>query len=170
MVILMNNLKKNINKRGIIIIICIILLIIIDQVTKTLAIELLTSDKTVIKGVLEFCYTKNSGIAFGMASDNKFIIIISNIIVLGLIARFMIIQNKRINNTTMIILSAIVSGGISNLLDRIVRGYVVDFIKIFPIFNFPIINIADILIFIGWIVLAFTFALNTYTEFKKRGN
>lgn len=105
-----------------------------------------------------------------MASDNKFIIIISNIIVLGLIARFMIIQNKRINNTTMIILSAIVSGGISNLLDRIVRGYVVDFIKIFPIFNFPIINIADILIFIGWIVLAFTFVLNTYTEFKKRGN
>lgn len=165
----MNKLRNKINKKCIIVIICIITLIIIDQITKVLAVELLSEDKIIIKDILEFCYTKNTGIALGMASNNKITIIISNIIVIVLIIRFMIIQNERINKFTMVVLSTIVAGGVGNLVDRIFRGFVVDFIKIFPNVNLPIINIADILIFAGWITLAFIFALNTYTEFKKRG-
>lgn len=43
----------------------------------------------------------------------------------------------------------IISGGISNLIDRIFKGYVVDYIDISQLFNYPIFNIADISIVIG---------------------
>lgn len=54
-----------------------------------------------------------------------------------------------------------------NLIDRMFRGYVIDFINIFPNINFPKFNFADIYITIGWITLAFMFALYTHKEIKN---
>lgn len=47
----------------------------------------------------------------------------------------------------------IISGGLSNLIDRLSRGYVVDYIDINQIFNYPVFNIADICVVIGVILL-----------------
>lgn len=55
-----------------------------------------------------------------------------------------------------------------NLIDRICRGYVVDFINIFPNIHFPKFNFADMYITIGWVTLAFMFALYTHKEIKER--
>jgi signal peptidase II len=60
------------------------------------------------------------------------------------------VQNKRIDNKTMVVLSLMISGGISNVIDRFIRGGVIDFIKIM---HFPIFNIADIFIVVGWVLL-----------------
>ena len=46
----------------------------------------------------------------------------------------------------------ILAGGISNFIDRVFRGYVVDYIDITPIFNFPVFNLEDAVIIIGWIM------------------
>lgn len=54
-----------------------------------------------------------------------------------------------------------------NLIDRIFRGYVIDFINIFPSINFPKFNFADIYITMGWVTIAFMFALYTHKEIKN---
>ena len=58
----------------------------------------------------------------------------------------------------------ILAGGVGNFIDRIFRGQVVDFIEVFPKIHFPIFNIADICIVVGWIMIAYTFARYTYKE------
>ena len=52
-----------------------------------------------------------------------------------------------------IFLVMLISGGVSNLIDRIFRGYVVDYIDINQIFSYPVFNIADISVVIGVILL-----------------
>ena len=67
---------------------------------------------------------------------------------------FFLIKNyKNINNLIKIFLIMIISGGTSNLIDRIFRGYVVDYIDINQIFKFPVFNVADISIVLGTILL-----------------
>lgn len=80
----------------------------------------------------------------------------------------MFIKNyKEINNLVKIFLLMIISGGISNLIDRLFRGYVVDYIDINQIFGYPIFNIADICVVIG--VIAFI-AYIIITTIKKQEN
>ena len=92
---------------------------------------------------------ENQGIAFGINSGNNKNIIIT-IIVLIIIINFIRNQIERIDTKTNISVSMILAGGISNLIDRIFRGYIVDFISLN---NFAIFNIADMFIVIGWILL-----------------
>ena len=67
---------------------------------------------------------------------------------------FFLIKNyKNINNLIKVFLIMIISGGTSNLIDRIFRGYVVDYIDINSIFKYPVFNMADISIVLGVILL-----------------
>ena len=53
----------------------------------------------------------------------------------------------------------VLAGGFGNLIDRIFRGFVVDFIDVSELINFPNFNFADIFIVLGWILLALFFAM-----------
>lgn len=139
--------------------ICIILL---DQITKVI---LIGKNITVIPNVLNFTYTENTGVAFGIGSNNLLFIIIVNIIVLGMIIKFIKEREEQVNFSILISLILILSGGIGNLIDRIVRGYVIDFIDI-NLFNFPNFNIADISISIGIISLIFILCKSILKEKK----
>lgn len=55
-----------------------------------------------------------------------------------------------------------------NVIDRVFRGKVVDFIEIFPSTHFPVFNLADIYIVVGWVALAFIFAQYSYKELQER--
>ena len=61
----------------------------------------------------------------------------------------------------------IISGGTSNLIDRLFRGHVVDYIDINQIFNYPVFNIADMCIVIGVILLVGYIIIKTI---KKQEN
>ena len=125
--------------------IIIFLTIIIDQLTKIIMIDKKIS---VIPNFLEFNYTQNTGIAFSLANNYLWIITIFNIIIIGVLI-YVLIKCKNYIKTPLIL---IIAGATSNLIDRILRGYVIDFIKM-KLFNFPTFNIADILIVIGTILL-----------------
>lgn len=92
--------------------------------------------------------------------------IITSLIVIGIIIRFMIVQKNEMDHKTICALSLIIAGGLGNLIDRIIRGYVVDFIDITPIISFPKFNIADIYIFIGCVLLAIFFGRIMYHKAK----
>ncbi|MBO5479286.1 MAG: signal peptidase II [Clostridia bacterium] len=55
-----------------------------------------------------------------------------------------------------------------NFIDRIFRGQVIDFVEIFPKTHFPVFNLADVYIVVGWVILAFSFAKYTYKEIINR--
>lgn len=134
-------------------ILMIIILIIIDQITKIYMINLHGNSVIVIEGILQLSYAKNTGIAFGLADKNLISIIITDMIVIFILLRFLILQRDNINKATRISLILILAGGISNLIDRIVYKGVIDFIDISQrIEHFPIFNIADIFIIIGFIM------------------
>ena len=71
------------------------------------------------------------------------------------------------NNLSLLSFSLILGGAVGNLIDRIFRGRVIDFIDISPVFNFPTFNIADILVVIGWIAFALNMAIYTTRELKN---
>lgn len=150
--------KKNF--KPYVIVILVILLIVIDQISKFYIVENIGKEiKNTIPNVLNFTYVENRGGAFGVGQNSTMMFVLVNIIILGIIIRFMIIQKDRIDRKTQVILSMILAGGISNLIDRIARGFVLDFIDFSPIISFPVFNIADILIVIGWVSLAIVTAV-----------
>lgn len=118
-----------------------IIIVIIDQLSKIL---IQGYNFTIIPKILKFTYTVNRGGAFGIG-EKYAVLVISLIIIIGMII-YIIKENSKISKHMPFVL--ILSGAISNLLDRVFRGYVIDFID-FNIFEFPNFNIADICITIG---------------------
>lgn len=123
-----------------------IIIIIVDQLSKYLIIN---KNLTIIPNLLQFTYTENIGGAFGMG--NKYIILSISIIIILSIIIFLLKEKNKVTDFMPYIL--ILSGSIGNLIDRIFRGYVIDFIDV-NLFNFPNFNIADICIVLGIFYLA----------------
>ncbi len=147
-------------------IIVTIVLLVIDQTVK----QIISSNNiniTIIPNILELRTIHNNGGAFGVGQGNIVMFVITNLVVLGLIIRFIYLQKDLMDKSTLFTLCAILAGGFGNLIDRIARGYVIDFINLFPKLNLPIFNLADIYITLGWIFLAFVFAVYTYKEIKN---
>lgn len=160
----MQKLKSN--KLLINAIIMAIILLVVDQITKVIIIKN-NINITLIPNILTIHTVKNTGGAFGVGEGNTVMFIITNLVVLGLIIRFIYLQKDFMDKATLYTLFVILAGGFGNLIDRIFKGYVIDFINIFPSINFPKFNLADVYITIGWIVLAFIFALYSYKEIKN---
>ena len=145
-------MKKE-NFRYIILIIAIVLIVVIEQVLKIYIMDNYKEIGSIslIENAINITYVENTGGAFGIGQNDLFTFILVNAMVIGIIVRFIITQKDRIGVATLVALTLILGGGISNLLDRIFRGYVVDYIDISPIFKFPVFNLADLLIIVGWI-------------------
>lgn len=155
-------MKKKIN----LIIIILITLIVIDQIVKLCVINNL-QEQSLEYSIMRLTYSKNTGIAFGMAKDSIFTIIITELVVISTIIVFLIRQLKNIDVKTSIVISMILAGGISNFIDRLLYGGVIDYLdigKLIP--NFPIFNIADCLIFLGLVI----FVIFTFKEFSNLKN
>ena len=141
--------QKKINKIKILLYIIFIFIIIIDQVSKILIAQ---KSIILIPDFFSLIYTQDTGVVFGLLPNNLIIIIPANIVVLGLIIKFIKENKNTMNYPVTISLMLILAGGVSNFIDRIFRGYIVDFINI-NLFTIPTFNIADISITIGIIIL-----------------
>lgn len=147
--------KINIKNRKILFIVFIILIsICIDQIAKQIIIKnIFNSSIEIIRGTLNFTYVENTGGAYGIGSNNILMFITINIIIIGILMKFVISKRDKISKTLLIAISLIIAGGMGNLIDRIFRGYVVDFIDINPMFKYPVFNVADIFVVTGCIVI-----------------
>ena len=136
-------------------IILIIMVLGIDIISKLIvANNFFPNQSTVIiKNFLSITYVKNTGAAWSILEDKSYLVLfISGVIIIGLI--LYIYKNKPDKIEEKIAYSMIIGGAISNFIDRIFNGYVVDFIDIYLFgYDYPIFNFADCFIFIGVLLL-----------------
>lgn len=126
------------------------LVVIIDQVSKLLIVQFGVDNTVVIPGLLNFVYSENDGMAWGLGSGFAWFFVVVTIVV----SVFMIyLMTKKDFKSKLYFVAAglIIGGGLGNMIDRIFRGFVVDFLSLsfFP----PICNLADYAITAGTICL-----------------
>ncbi len=144
----------------------IILIVAFDRVTKILCTAYLKGKPAVtfIPKVVQFNYAENTGMAFSMFSGARWLFVALTLIVCGA-ALWYLFSNRCNSLWEYWSIGVIVSGGLGNLIDRIMYAYVIDFIE--PTFvNFAIFNIADSAVTLGAISLA---ACQLIGAFKKDG-
>ncbi len=131
----------------------IILLLFIDQLVKSI-IDI-TMNFGVVKNIFNFfSITKlyNFGISFSFLNGSTILIIILSIVVLSYLVflKKQYLNIKLINNGLLFVFI----GGVGNLIDIVHYGYVIDYFKIdlFGI-NFPIFNLADIFVSVGFVLV-----------------
>lgn len=151
-------------KRYTIMTIMVLVLIGIDQLIK----GFIVCDKGMPISNKNIGYTKNFGGAFGIGGNSTLFFILVNVVVLGIIIKFIYSQKDRIDNQTLTSFTLILSGGFSNLIDRVVRGCVVDYIDITKFIKFPVFNIADIFVVVGCIMLFVLIIIYWYKEVREK--
>lgn len=132
-------------------------LLLADQYTKWLAISHLKGQKpfVIISRVLEFSYLENTGAAFSsFAGKQTLLICLTTVVTLLLLWKYLTLPGGKRFVPMRLCMLLIISGAVGNLIDRVSRNYVVDFIYFVPI-DFPKFNVADIYITVGVAVLAF---------------
>lgn len=147
-------MKKLTNKEKIYSIGCILLMV--DQLLKLLVRSKvpLLDEITVIPNFFSIYHIENKGAAFSLFGGATIVLIVISILVLLFLDRYVLIE-KEMTKWRIFSLGIIVGGVVGNLIDRILYGAVVDFLAI-DIFGygFPVFNIADIGITIGFLTLA----------------
>lgn len=130
------------------------LLILVDYLIKQWATTSLqpVTQMDIIPNILSLYYHQNYGAAFGILQQKRwFLIVITGVV---LTAMVVIILLRKVQGPLLLTsLMLIIGGGFGNLIDRILLGYVVDYIYFEPI-NFPIFNFADCCVVVGTGLLA----------------
>ena len=145
-----------------IVLLLIALLIGIDQLVKWVVVHTIGDGVPVplIDGVFEFQYSENRGAVFGIGQNQgpwlRWVFIVVTILIMAFILYLLL--SRRFQAYKLVTISGIliVAGGMGNLIDRIFRGYVVDFLY-FKWIEFPIFNIADCFVVVGAILLLIFF-------------
>jgi len=135
-----------------------IFIILIDQISKYIIFY--NYKKFINKDFLLFRldFVKNYGAAFNIFSGSRiFLSFIS--IVFSILLIYLILRKNTLNTLDLYSFSFILGGTFGNGIDRILKGFVIDFINL-NIINFPVFNIADISINIGFIFLLYSIFKN----------
>lgn len=131
------------------------IIFIIDQIVKLFigfSLELNTSF-TVFNNFFYISNVHNYGAAFSVLYGNRIFLVIVSVITLVLVYYFLL-KNKKFDWFNIILYSLLIGGILGNLFDRIIYGYVVDYLDFYIFgYNFPIFNIADICIVISVILI-----------------
>ena len=139
-----------------------------DQFIKYLIVNnlLLQESVVVINNIFKLTYVKNYGAAFSILLNQTLFLILSTLsIMFGFV--FYIFKKNVKDRVYIFSISMIVAVGLGNLLDRLFRGFVVDYINLcfWPFYMFAVFNFADCLVVVGSFLFMFRFVKNEF--FKK---
>lgn len=140
--------------------------VFLDQITKYLTIFYLKPIDTlpIIQDVLHLTYVENTGAAFGMMKDSRWVfMLLSTVAIVGILVYMF--WKRPTDKLLCVSLSFIVGGGIGNMIDRTLLGYVVDMID-FRLINFAVFNVADSFVCVGAGMMMLYLILDTIRESK----
>jgi len=144
-----------------------IVILILDIMTKLVAELNLKPIGTIpiLQDVFHLTYVENRGIAFGLFSGERWLFVVVTLIVLALLA---VMFTKTITRTRWLRwgMALVYGGALGNLMERMAKGYVVDFLD-FRLIHFPVFNVADIAVCVGAVCLMIHFIL--WDEKPKEG-
>ncbi len=149
----------------------IIVTVFLDQLTKYLTVLHLKPVDTVpiIEDVIHLTYVENTGAAFGMMKDARWLfMVVSTVAIVGILGYMVYrtyVKKEPLHPMENLSLTLIVGGGIGNMIDRTLLGYVVDMID-FRLINFAVFNVADSFVCIGAGLMILHLIVLTVKEFK----
>ena len=134
-------------------------LIAADLLTKLTASKLGSREVVLIPGVLSLSYIENRGAAFGIMQGRQWLLIVISAVMIAAAVVFYIRRIRDIQYRYLrVLIVFLVAGALGNMIDRIMLGYVSDFIY-FKLIDFPVFNVADIYVTVSavliliWIIL-----------------
>ena len=127
--------------------------VLLDQISKSIVVNGLPlyGEARFIPGVLSFYHTRNTGAAFSMLSDWRWVFMLLSCVAIVAITVMLYFWRSR-HVLLTVSLSMILGGGIGNMIDRIVNGYVTDFFRV-DFVDFAVFNVADSFITVGAVLL-----------------
>lgn len=149
-------------------ILIIVLCIAADQLTKICAEANLKEISTlpIIENIFHFTYVENRGAAFGMLADHRWVFMILSVV--GIAAIFVYLTVTKPKSWWMrLALCFIVGGGVGNMIDRIARGYVIDFIDC-RFIDFYVFNVADSFVCVGCAMFIIAVIIDEVRERKLK--
>ena len=145
--------------------------VVLDQLTKWLAVIYLSGEPSfpLWEDVFHLTFVKNEGAAFGMLSDHRWVFMIFSTVAIIALAVYLFRFPPK-SRFVQITLAMIIGGGIGNMIDRIVLGFVIDFID-FCAFDFWIwvFNVADAAVCVGAGLFFLDLILEMVREAKAKG-
>ena len=167
-------MKSKFFKTVFVAIIVVMLVLVFDMLTKYLLIGSLIPNvgdqASFIEGFINFVHVQNDGASGGILGGQTALLIVITLVLLGVLVWYYLLQLKEGQNKYLTLLSVamgmIFGGSLGNLYDRVIFGYVRDFIN-FQFINFPVFNIADSAITIGVILLVIYFLCEYIFAVKK---
>lgn len=151
------------------IIIITIICIALDQIVKYFVASNLVLYKrnVVIDNFFNITYVQNKGAAWGILNNNIVLLVIITLLALIFITS-LIFKEDNISKLDEALYGMLLGGIIGNFIDRIFRGYVIDFLDFFVFgYDFPVFNIADILIVMSVFIMIITYIKGGKNENKK---
>ena len=130
-------------------------LVILDQITKALVINFFNLyDSVALLPMINLTFVVNYGFAFGLLNNPSLNQILVSLVILAIIIYFLYLLIKTQDKIFQLTLTLILAGALGNFIDRIFRGFVIDFIDIYiGKYHWPAFNIADSCITLGFVVL-----------------
>lgn len=143
--------------------------VFLDQITKFLVVQNISEGASVegIRGVFRLTYIENKGAAFGILSEHRWVFMILSVIAIAAIL-FYLWREKPESILARLALGMILGGGIGNMIDRVLRGAVIDFVDV-ELIHFPyIFNVADAFVCVGCVLLILYLILSEVQSKKKK--
>lgn len=152
-------------------ILCLILAamaVLLDQITKLLVLQNIGEGASVegIRGVFRLTYIENKGAAFGILAHQRWVFMVLSVIAIAAIL-FYLWKEKPKSILVRLSLGMILGGGVGNMIDRIFRGAVIDFIDL-EFMDFYVFNIADSFVCVGCALLILYMILSEVREKKQK--